>query len=330
MPDKTEAYDAILLNLAQQHEGGISDLLDTLFSFLARKTDFYVGGGKNAAFDMVKEKFTKYETQALNEEKKKKAVAEENERKRKERLEAQRQQEERDEILRQKAFSGGDIQGGSIKELTDEEAEKLQAELDKKKSPEPVEAEPTAAKNEEEDPDDKGKLAPNAGNGCDLPNYSWTQTLSEIELRVPFKVPFKLKTRDLIVKIQKRHLEVGIKGQPPVINGELECEIKLEESTWVLEDKNVVLVSLEKVNKMNWWSRLVTTDPQISTKKVNPEPSKLSDLDGETRGLVEKMMYDQRQKELGLPTSEEQKKQEVMKKFMEQHPEMDFSKCKFN
>ncbi|TKR93000.1 hypothetical protein L596_007537 [Steinernema carpocapsae] len=312
-------FDNQLFALVDQARG-VENFFDGVFNFLARRTDFYTGNSTDYAKNIVLKAFEKH-----GEVAKQKAEAERKEREEKEKRAAERRAAEK---AKQEEPSG-------IKELTDEEAEVLQKQLDaekvEKEAAKTVPATTSKEENgdEEEEEEDKGKLKPNDGNGCDLANYRWTQTLEEVEITIPFKVDFALKSKDIVVEFGKKTLKVGLKKEPSVIDGELNKEIKTGGATWTLDGATkTVVVTLEKQDGMTWWNRLVTSDPEINTKKVQPANSKLSDLDGETRAMVEKMMYDQRQKEMGLPTSEEKKKQDMLKKFMEQHPEMDFSQVK--
>ncbi|XP_020593058.1 LOW QUALITY PROTEIN: protein BOBBER 1-like [Phalaenopsis equestris] len=169
---------------------------------------------------------------------------------------------------------------------------------------------------------------PNTGNALDLKKYSWTQTLKEVNVNI--KVSRGTKSRFVICEIKKNHLKVGLKGQPAIIDvsSDVFQSVKVDDCYWSIEDQEVISILLTKQNQMEWWKCVTKGEPEIDTQKVEPENSKLSDLDPETRQTVEKMMFDQRQKSMGLPTSEELQKQEILKKFMAEHPEMDFSNAK--
>lgn len=177
--------------------------------------------------------------------------------------------------------------------------------------------------------------------------YKWDQTIKDLDITISIEA--KYKGKDLDVKIGRNTLKAGIKGQEPFIDvcdckyeqssttnkhgsqGELPQAIRVDDSTWTLTPTSAgkdLEIHLDKQNQLEWWPHVITSAPKIDTSKIQPENSKLGDLDGETRGMVEKMMFDQRQKEAGKPTSDEQKKLDIFENFKKQHPEMDFSNVK--
>merc|ERR1712029_794550 len=340
-----ERFDGLLLSMAHEcSEGGVQEMIDLIFSFLARKTDFYTTGLEDGkAEKLVRDTFAKHTASAKEEAAKRKARYAEMDRKKRERAEREKLEEEA-RVKREKQgkpwikevdekeaeeFIGAaprkrQESDSCIREVTDEEAEKFLKEGT------PSRGGTTGETGEASVPVAATEPANGPANGPPKdPKVEDSDNKEEVEVRVP--LPTALRGRDLLVDIQKKRLKVQIKGHAEaIVDDEMPHEVKQEESTWVMEDKRTLVLTIEKINKMNWWNRLVMSDPEINTKKVQPENSKLSDLDGETRSMVEKMMYDQRQKEMGKPTSDEQKKQDMLKKFMGAHPEMDFSNCKFN
>lgn len=167
--------------------------------------------------------------------------------------------------------------------------------------------------------------------------YKWTQDLDHVA--VTYEIEGGTRAKNLDVSIKRSSLKVVRKDtKETLLEGEFPREVKLDDSTWSLEDGKILSIHLEKAAASTWWPHVFTRDPKIDTTKLVPENSKLSDLDGETRAMVEKMMvssqvaqrwwgagekdkgadksrtrqqFDNQQKQMGKPSSDELKQQEV-------------------
>jgi len=160
-------------------------------------------------------------------------------------------------------------------------------------------------------------------NGGSTDKYTWTQTLQEVEVLVNLNYKVPLRARDLIVQITKTHCKLQIKGQEPLVDADFHKPIRVSEMSWQMEGNGTqVAISVHKQNDMEWWPCVFQGDPEIDTQKIEPESSNLNDLDPETRATVEKMMFDQRQKQMGQPSSEELQQQRMMEKLMRENPDM--------
>eukprot|EP00581_Thalassiosira_minuscula_P018736 CAMPEP_0183714096 /NCGR_PEP_ID=MMETSP0737-20130205/8762_1 /TAXON_ID=385413 /ORGANISM="Thalassiosira miniscula, Strain CCMP1093" /LENGTH=403 /DNA_ID=CAMNT_0025943001 /DNA_START=74 /DNA_END=1282 /DNA_ORIENTATION=+ len=178
-----------------------------------------------------------------------------------------------------------------------------------------------------------GKQIP-IGNGGSTTRYVWTQTLEEVTVHIP--LPDGMRSKDLDVKLNATSISIRSKNnntakQPPQqqqegdtqqsqqeeqffapLEGTLFAKIRPSESTWTLESSThnsttitTLQLILDKVQK-TWWSIPVTTHaPHIDTTLVD-STRHISSYDDETQGEIRRIMHDQRQERLGLPTSSQE------------------------
>lgn len=290
---------------AIQQSQGIDNFFNNLFSFMRRKTDFFTLADKSK--DIVNQALEKHLKDYIDDKAREAA------------LKAKEQEEKRKREAKAAEEAAKRKQGEStaqVEEVTDEEAERIIKEQEaKKKETDDAKMKSDSPKKEgEDDEEEEGKddkkedkgMKPNSGNGGDLDKYRWIQTLEEVTVFV--KLPDNITSKQLDIQMKASTLKIGVKGQTPIVDGALHKKIKTGDSLWTLETdgpKRTLQLTLVKVDGMNWWNCIIEGDPKIDTQKVEPENSKLSDLDSETRSTVEKMMFDQQQKQKGLPTSEE-------------------------
>jgi len=318
-----EQFDGLFYNILQNSKG-IDNFFDSMFSFFRRKTDFYLNPeeSKNKIQEKYEKHRAKFQADKDREEKRKK-----------------KEEELKKENMKRLT--------PTVKEISAEEAERLKKQEQEGSKPTiqqntpsttttttSTTTKPTVSTNpkKEEEKEDEGKGAlPNSGNGGSAPRYVWTQKLEEVQMNIP--VDPKYGGKDIIIKYKPKTLFVGIKNGETIIDGEFFASIKPDTFVWVLDSSNFsnmknIHITFEKFDTVKWWDCVIKGDPLINTQKINPEPSKLSDLDADMRPQVEKMMFDQRQREMGLPVSDDLQKHEMMQKFMKAHPDMDFSKAK--
>lgn len=147
-------------------------------------------------------------------------------------------------------------------------------------------------------------------NGAIYENYSWSQTITEIDVNV--KIPPNVTTKNLLVHILPNKISVKLKGSDtPILEGELCHKCKHTDAIWSL-DKCKLEMHLEKTSEI-WWDCLIQGEPKLDLTKIDCSRP-YEELSEEAQAKIQELTWNQERKRLGLPTSEELQMQEKLKK----------------
>ncbi|KAL4336060.1 hypothetical protein GQ457_07G035210 [Hibiscus cannabinus] len=90
--------------------------------------------------------------------------------------------------------------------------------------------------------------------------FEWDQTLEEVNIYI--NLPPNVDSKQFYCKIQSKHVEVGIRGNPPYLNHDLFFPVKTDSSFWTLED-DVMHITLQKRDKGQTWSSPILGQGQL-------------------------------------------------------------------
>lgn len=157
-------------------------------------------------------------------------------------------------------------------------------------------------------------ISQNDIHGATYSDYCFGQSDNEVWVMIP--LPEGTSSRCLNVEIGAYRIAVDLLKKGSEVNqaekknsdgcdrisllkGELYRPIKASESTWCIQDKKELVLTLIKTNMVfddEWWPAVVKGHPQIDMKKFIPPAGNVHDLDDEGKAAVSKLMYEQSQK----------------------------------
>lgn len=303
-PVMQQATDAALIALANQTGGDLRQMLFAFFSFLNRRTDFYLVPNQEDVKEGVPISmgFREGDAEKLL-------------------LAAFRQFPLR--RMPRQGSSKGNVHAKEPKsagKCVDEKDQKKEKKTQPKTGAEAKTSSPkstpaqtgTPKSNTKADKESKVRLTEDGnqvpvGNGGKTGRYTWTQTLDEVS--VLLAVPEGTRGKDLNVTLKTSQVSVRLKNaqetdtkSPTLLDGELVHKIRTDESTWSLEG-GVLVLNLDKLKK-TWWETVMVGDAKIDTTLVDSRRN-IDTYDDSTQAAIRKILFDQRQERLGLPTSDE-------------------------
>jgi hypothetical protein len=328
--EEQDAWDAPLIALTQK-SGDLKRLMYAFFSFLNRRTDFYMVAPDDAPSNMgfkegdaEKLLLAAFRQFPLRKMPSAAVMAQQ-----KQRHQQQQQQKKQAQAKEKKAVL---------------DAKKLEAKAEPSQqiSEKPEENGPADDSKAASSTDQKSGSAFNlmAGvrysedkkqcpvdNGGSTRKYQWTQSLYEASVIVPLPVRqgTVVKAKDLSVSLRFKELSIAFKdpnkfkdsllvsedANEIILKGDFTEAIRPDDSTWTIETSSndgdkatpTMLLVLDKAKKM-WWKSILQGDDEIDTELVD-STRKVGEYDESTQGAIRKIIFDQQQQQRGLPSSDQ-------------------------